>query len=70
MSREISINVVCATSQTSDQLAHTRSLIRAFASRLNTLRVLVYIRAEIAGVDMSSSFVSLSLNQNTARGSH
>ena len=30
-------NVVCATSQASDQAAHTRSLIRAFASRLNIL---------------------------------
>ena len=34
---EISNNVVCATSKTSDQPAHTRSLIRAFASRLNIL---------------------------------
>ena len=34
---EISNNVVCATSRVSDQPAHTRSLIRAFASRLNTL---------------------------------
>ena len=34
---EISNNVVCATSETSDQPAHTRSLIRAFASRLNIL---------------------------------
>ena len=31
---EISNNVVCATSKASDQPAHTRSLIRAFASRL------------------------------------
>ena len=31
---EISNNVVCATSKGSDQPAHTRSLIRAFASRL------------------------------------
>ena len=30
---EISNNVVCATSKGSDQPAHTRSLIRAFASR-------------------------------------
>ena len=30
-------NVVCATSKGSDQPAHTRSLIRAFASRLNIL---------------------------------
>ena len=34
---EISNNVVCATSKASDQPAHTRSLIRAFASRLNIL---------------------------------
>ena len=32
---EISNNVVCATSNGSDQPAHTRSLIRAFASRLS-----------------------------------
>ena len=36
-SREISNNVVCATSKASDQHAHTRSLIRAFASRLNIM---------------------------------
>ena len=34
---EISNNVVCATSKGSDQPAHTLSLIRAFASRLNIL---------------------------------
>ena len=34
---EISNNVVCATSKGSDQPAHTRSLIRAFASHLNIL---------------------------------
>ena len=34
---EISDNVVCATSKASDQSAHTRSLIRAFASRLGVL---------------------------------
>ena len=32
---EISNNVVCAISKASDQPAHTRSLIRAFASRLS-----------------------------------
>ena len=32
---EISNNVVCATSKASDQPAHTRSLIRAFACRSN-----------------------------------
>ena len=36
---EISNIVVCATSKASDQPAHTRSLIRAFASRLNILSV-------------------------------
>ena len=34
---EISNNVVCATSRASDQPAHTRSLIRAFATRLDIL---------------------------------
>ena len=34
---EISYNVVCATSKASDQPAHTRSLIRAFGSRLSIL---------------------------------
>ena len=33
----ISNNVVCTTSKGSDQPGHTRSLIRAFASRLNIL---------------------------------
>ena len=39
---EISYNVVCATSKASDQPAHMRSLIRAFASRLNIICVLSY----------------------------
>ena len=34
---EISNNVVCGTSNGSDQPAHTRSLIRAFACHLNIL---------------------------------
>ena len=34
---EISNNVVCATSKASDQPAHSHSLIRAFACRLNIL---------------------------------
>ena len=33
----ISNNIVCVTSKASDQPAHTCSLIRAFASRLNIL---------------------------------
>ena len=39
---EISNNVICATSKDSDQPGHTRSLIRAFSSRLNFKRVLCY----------------------------
>ena len=34
---EISNNVVCATSKASDQPAHKRSLIRAFANHSNSL---------------------------------
>ena len=34
---EISNNAVCTTNKGSDQPAHTRSLIRAFAGRLNIL---------------------------------
>ena len=40
---EISNDVVCATSKASDQPAHTRSLIRAFASRLSILYLLMTI---------------------------
>ena len=36
---DISSNVVCATSKASDQPALTRSLIRAFASRLSILLI-------------------------------
>ena len=39
---EISNNVVCTTSKGSDQPAHKRSLIRAFASCLNILWLLSY----------------------------
>ena len=39
---QISNNVVCATSKASDQPAHTRSLVRAFASRSNIILVLSF----------------------------
>ena len=39
---DISNNVVCATSKASDQPAHMRSLITAFASRLNIQWILSY----------------------------
>ena len=38
----ISNNVTCATSKDSDQPVHTRSLIRAFASRLSILWLLIH----------------------------
>ena len=36
---ELSTNAMCATSKGSDQSVHTRSLIRAFACRLNIICV-------------------------------
>ena len=39
---EISNNVACATSKGSDQPAQMRSLVRAFARRLNIVRILSY----------------------------
>ena len=39
---EISNNVVCASTKGSDQSAHLRSLIRAFASRLKTIDRLAF----------------------------
>ena len=39
---EVSNNAVCTNSKVSDQHAHARSLIRAFASRLNILRLSSY----------------------------
>ena len=43
---EISNNVVCATRKASDQPAHMRSLIRAFASRFNILCMSVKLLTE------------------------
>ena len=39
---QISNNVVCTASKASDQPAHMRSLIRAFAGHLNILRLLSF----------------------------
>ena len=39
---DISNNVVCATNKATDQPALTRSLVRAFASRLNIILLLGY----------------------------
>ena len=43
---EISNNVVCATSKASDQPVHMRSLIKAFAIRLNIVWLLSYYHLE------------------------
>ena len=40
--RSTTWDLVCVTSKVSDQPAHTRSLIRAFASRLNILWIVSY----------------------------
>ena len=40
---EIFNNFVCVTSKASDQPGHTRSLIRAFASRLNILQHMEFL---------------------------
>ena len=40
---EIFNNVVCVTSKASDQTVHTRSLTRAFASRLNILQHMEFL---------------------------
>ena len=42
----ISNNVVCVTSKGTDQPAHTHSLIRAFASRLSILYMIVKLPTE------------------------
>ena len=51
---EISNNVVCATSKASDQSALTRSLIRAFASRLYITVYSGYLEFQGTGQNMSS----------------
>ena len=67
---EISSKVVCAASKGSDQPAHTRSLIRAFASRLNILWVLSYwpnnIESSIltGGCTGSSEFIHVKMAHN------
>ena len=60
---EISNNVVSATSKVSDQPAHTRSLIRAFACRLNVPSMNVKLLTEHHfGVSTQALILSLFLN--------
>ena len=53
-------NVVCATSKASDQPAHTRSLIRAFASRLSILNCLQLTEHRLAFLSLKGSCIGSS----------
>ena len=57
----ISDNVLCATSKCSDQPAHTRSLIRAFASRLN-IRLLTEHHLEFLNLNGGCTCLSESIH--------
>ena len=71
---EISNNVVCATSKGSDQPAHTRSLIRAFASRFNIIWELSYwlsiIWRSLAQKYTAQARLSLHLSKHHIVGNH
>ena len=57
---EISNNVVCATSKAPDQAAHTRSLIRAFASCLNILSAKLLAEQHLEFLSLTGSFTGSS----------
>ena len=58
---EISNNVVCATSKGSDQPAHTRSLIRAFASRFEySISVKLLTEHNLEVLSLAGSFTGSS----------
>ena len=57
---EISNNVVCATSKASDQPAHTHSLIRAFATRLNILSVKLLIEHHLEPLNLKGGYIGSS----------
>ena len=71
---EISNHVVCATSKASDQPAHKRSLIRAFASRLSILWLLSYWLNSIwsfkAYKEAAEARLSLHLSKYQIVGNH
>ena len=71
---EISNKMVCATSIASDQPAHTRSLIRAFACRLNIQWVLSYwqniIYSFLALKEAAQACLSLHLSKCHIVGKH
>ena len=56
-------NVVCATSKCSDHPAHTRSLIRAFASRLNIMTVMLLTEHHLEFLSLKgAAYACLSLH--------
>ena len=70
---EISNNAVCATSKGSDHPAHTRSLTRAFASRLNIKLLIEHhlkflsLKGECTGFSES---IHVKMFEITCRGSN
>ena len=56
---DISNNVVCATSKGSDQPAHTRGLIGAFASRLNIILSLRHLEFLVRKGSSESTLVKM-----------
>ena len=70
--RELCFNVVCATSKNTDQSAHTRSQIRAFASRLKTftLRQLIFASVQSQGNENGLLLLDIPLNQRNPNSSH
>ena len=69
---EISNNEICATSKGSDQPAHTRSLIRAFASRymyLNEVPVFTTLKNSLLMVDEPGHEISKNEICATSTGS-
>ena len=72
--QDISNNVVCATSKASDQPAHSRSLIKAFAGRLNVLWQFNYwlntIWSFLAEQEAAQARLSLHLSKYHIAGNH
>ena len=70
MQHEISNNVVCATSKGSDQPAHMRSLIRAFASHLIKLLTEHYLEFQCFKGGCTESSESIHVKMQNCWKSH
>ena len=68
--REISNNMVCVTSKGSDQPAHKRNLIRAFAIRFNRLLTEHHLKFQSLKEDCTGLFGSTLDKEITCRGSY